>query len=90
MNSGIPLPTCLYAFNQWVKKLRDEMGVVLMEPEGKYTEEESLCAIATWSDWDLGVCLNYECNRKQIKKRIYFEQWIDIRALYKVGGHDET
>ena len=66
------------------------MGVVLMEPEGKYTEEESLCAIATWSDWDLGVCLNYECNRKQIKKRIYFEQWIDIRALYKVGGHDET
>ncbi len=35
-------------------------------------------------DWDLGVCLYYECKRKQIKTPTYFNQWVNIRALYKV------
>ena len=35
-------------------------------------------------DWDFGVCLNYECRRKQLRKPAYFNQWIDIRAVYKV------
>ena len=61
------------------------MGVVLMEPGNEYTGEEDLCAIATWTDWDLGVCLKYECSRKQIRKSAFFNQWIDIRAVYKVS-----
>jgi hypothetical protein len=36
------------------------------------------------TDWDLEVCLNYECRRKQIRKPNYFNQWIDVRATYKV------
>ena len=59
--------------------------MVLMEPECTYREGETLCAIVTWSDWDMGVCLNHECNRKQIKKAAFFNQWIDIRALYRVS-----
>ena len=35
------------------------------------------------SDWDLGVCLQYECRRKQIRKPPYFDQWIDLRVVYK-------
>ena len=38
----------------------------------------------THADWDLGVCLTYECQRKQIRKQTYFSQWIDLRAVYKV------
>ena len=30
------------------------------------------------------MCLNYECRRKQIRKPNYFNQWIDVRATYKV------
>ena len=37
-----------------------------------------------YADWDLEVCLNYECRRKQIRKPSYFNQWIDVRATYKV------
>jgi ERI1 exoribonuclease 2 len=84
VSNGIPLPTCLYLFNQWVCKLHEELGVVLMEPRGEYCEDDSLCALVTWSDWDLEICLGHECSRKRIKKRAYFEQWIDIRAVYRV------
>ena len=37
-------------------------------------------------DWDLGVALHYECQRKQIRKASYFNQWIDLRAAYKVSS----
>lgn len=39
---------------------------------------------STYIDWDLGVALHYECQRKQIRKASYFNQWIDLRATYKV------
>lgn len=79
VNNGTPLPTCLYLFNQWADKLRQEVGVVLMEPGCKYSDRDSLCALVTWSDWDLEVCLKQECSRKQIRKPLFFSQWIDIR-----------
>ena len=84
MDSGIPLPTCLYLFRKWVEQLKQEMGVVLMEPGCEYMDQDDLCALVTWSDWDLEVCLNNECSRKQIKKPAIFSQWIDIRSTYKV------
>ena len=85
MDNGVPLPTCLYLFKQWVGRLREEVGVVLMEPGCEYTDRDPLCALVTWSDWDLGTCLNHECSRKQIRKSSHFNQWIDIRAVYRVG-----
>ena len=42
-----------------------------------------------FTDWDFGVCLHYECRRKQIRKPGYFNQWIDVRALYKVRHRDQ-
>ena len=34
------------------------------------------------SDWDLNVCLAYECKRKLINRPTFFDGWVDIRALY--------
>ena len=43
-----------------------------------------MCELMQFStDWDLGVCLQYECRRKQIRKPVYFDQWIDLRIVYK-------
>lgn len=42
-------------------------------------------AFVTYSDWDFGVCLARECGRKRLKKPSYFEQWIDLRAIYRVS-----
>lgn len=36
------------------------------------------------SDWDLGVCLHYECRRKQIHKPDVLNSWIDLRGTYRV------
>jgi ERI1 exoribonuclease 2 len=67
-----------------VWSLREEREVCLMEPGQEYSScDDNMCALATWSDWDLGVCLQYECRRKQIRKPAYFDQWIDLRAVYK-------
>nr|XP_048316499.1 ERI1 exoribonuclease 2 isoform X2 [Myodes glareolus]XP_048316500.1 ERI1 exoribonuclease 2 isoform X2 [Myodes glareolus]XP_048316501.1 ERI1 exoribonuclease 2 isoform X2 [Myodes glareolus] len=46
--------------------------------------EVKLCAFVTWSDWDLGVCLEYECRRKQLLKPRFLNSWIDLRATYKL------
>ena len=38
-----------------------------------------------YTDWDLGVCLHYECKRKQLMKPSALTSWIDLRATYKVN-----
>lgn len=38
------------------------------------------------SDWDLGVCLQYECKRKQLHKPDVLNSWIDLRSTYRVSG----
>jgi hypothetical protein len=35
-------------------------------------------------DWDLGVCLFYECRRKQLRKPAPLNSWLDLRATYRV------
>lgn len=49
VDNGVPLPTCLYLFGRWLRKVSEERGVVLMEPGQEYGEEMVLCALATWS-----------------------------------------
>lgn len=41
-------------------------------------------AACCMSDWDLGVCLQYECRRKQIHKPDVLNSWIDLRCTYRV------
>lgn len=38
------------------------------------------------ADWDLGVCLQYECKRKQLHKPDVLNSWIDLRSTYRVRG----
>ncbi|XP_058892961.1 ERI1 exoribonuclease 2 isoform X3 [Kogia breviceps] len=35
-------------------------------------------------NWDLGVCLEYECKRKQLLKPVFLNSWIDLRVTYKI------
>lgn len=55
----------------------------LVPPKTSRSAMQGNCALATWSDWDLGVCLLKECERKRLKKNAYFDQWIDTKAIYK-------
>ena len=60
MDGGVPLPTCLYLFGRWVRSLREERGVCLMEPGQGYSScDDNLCALATWSGKDHGLVVIY-------------------------------
>ncbi len=42
------------------------------------------------SDWDLSVCLHYECLRKQLQKPNALTSWIDLRATYRVSFNTQA
>jgi len=76
VDSGVPLPTCLLLFNKWFARIAEEYKLDKNSKGGLYT-------CCTWSDWDLNLCLENECKRKQQKKPEPLRNWIDIRAVYK-------
>ncbi|KAI4893591.1 hypothetical protein NFI96_019286 [Prochilodus magdalenae] len=80
---GLPLRICLSRFARWLHTLQQEKGVVYATDGRSGPASGHLCTFLTWSDWDLGVCLLYECKRKQISKPEALNSWIDLRATYR-------
>ncbi|XP_053413717.1 ERI1 exoribonuclease 2 isoform X2 [Nycticebus coucang] len=85
VDEGAPLKICLSQFCKWIHKIEQQKKIVFAaEVSEPSTSEVKLCAFVTWSDWDLGVCLEYECKRKQLLKPVFLNSWIDLRAIYKL------
>ncbi|XP_074550642.1 ERI1 exoribonuclease 2 [Halichoeres trimaculatus] len=87
VEAGIPLQICLSRFSRWLQNLQQEMGLIF--PKGQHkssapSASQKLCTFVTWSDWDLGVCLQYECKRKQLYKPDVLNSWIDLRSTYRL------
>ncbi|XP_059181763.1 ERI1 exoribonuclease 2 [Centropristis striata] len=86
VEAGIPLQICLSRFSRWLQSLQLEKGVVFPNRQQKSSTASTspkLCTFLTWSDWDLGVCLQYECKRKQLHKPEVLNSWIDLRSTYR-------
>ncbi|XP_055602959.1 ERI1 exoribonuclease 2 [Uranotaenia lowii] len=81
VDAGVSLASCLLLFTKWLTQILSERGLVL--PKSDRNNPAGNVAFATWSDWDLGACLSKECTRKKINKPAYFDQWIDVRAIYR-------
>ncbi|XP_041474047.1 ERI1 exoribonuclease 2-like [Lytechinus variegatus] len=80
VENGVPLFICLNKFTSWLKRIESEKNVAY----NRSTDDtKKLCTFVTWSDWDLGVCLHYECQRKQLYKPSTLNHWIDARAVYR-------
>ncbi|XP_032419895.1 ERI1 exoribonuclease 2 [Xiphophorus hellerii] len=87
VEAGVPLQICLSRFNRWVQNLQLEKGVMFPNKQQACSasdESQKLCTFLTWSDWDLGVCLQYECKRKQLHKPDVLSSWIDLRSTYRL------
>ncbi|XP_048465468.1 ERI1 exoribonuclease 2 [Rhincodon typus] len=85
VEAGVPLAICLSQFSRWIQKLQQEKSIVFINDMSQLCGLESRpCAFVTWSDWDLGVCLHYECKRKDIRKPAVLNSWIDLRGTYKL------
>ncbi|XP_073812736.1 3'-5' exonuclease Snipper-like isoform X5 [Musca autumnalis] len=81
VDNGIPLQTALMMFQEWLRKELRVRHLTL--PKLSKDNKAGNCAFVTWTDWDFGICLNKECTRKRLKKPPYFNQWIDLRAIYR-------
>ncbi|XP_070841948.1 ERI1 exoribonuclease 2 [Chaetodon trifascialis] len=87
VEAGVPLQICLSRFSRWLQRLQLDMGVVFPNAQQRSSAPsaaDKLCAFLTWSDWDLGVCLQYECKRKQLHKPDVLNSWIDLRSTYRM------
>ncbi|KAI1233787.1 hypothetical protein IHE44_0004234, partial [Lamprotornis superbus] len=84
VDEGVPLNICLSQFLKWIQKIQKEKKIIFStDSQSNCTSEAKACAFVTWTDWDLGVCLHYECKRKQLRKPDILNSWIDLKATYR-------
>jgi len=87
VDSGVSIRQCLQLFDGWVKKVMVERNITFkLHPTSTSTNSTLIakkCVFATWTDWDLNVCLKYECKRKAIPYASYLKCWIDLKKTYK-------
>ncbi|XP_053936333.1 ERI1 exoribonuclease 2 isoform X2 [Cuculus canorus] len=83
VDEGVPLNICLSQFLKWIQKIQMEKKIIFSSDVPRSTSEAKPCTFVTWTDWDLGVCLHYECKRKQLRKPDILNSWIDLKATYK-------
>ncbi|KAG6926706.1 ERI1 exoribonuclease family member 2 [Chelydra serpentina] len=85
VDEGVPLNICLSQFSKWIQKIQKEKKIIFNSDVSSHCVSEAKSStFVTWSDWDLGVCLQYECKRKQLRKPDILNSWIDLRATYKL------
>ncbi|NXC15884.1 ERI2 exoribonuclease, partial [Corythaeola cristata] len=84
VDEGVPLNICLSQFLKWIQKIQKEKKIIFSSDiPSCSTSEAKPCTFVTWTDWDLGVCLQYECKRKQLRKPDILNSWIDLKATYR-------
>jgi ERI1 exoribonuclease 2 len=60
------------------------MSLFLQNEDGKnFGDNETNCAIVTWTDWDMNVCLVKECRRKNLPFPTCLQSWVDIKYIYQ-------
>ncbi|NWS37665.1 ERI2 exoribonuclease, partial [Probosciger aterrimus] len=85
VDEAVPLNICLSQFLKWIQKIQMEKKIIFCtDILSNSTSEAKACTFVTWTDWDLGVCLHYECKRKQLRKPNILNSWIDLKATYRV------
>ena len=73
VEKAAPIGPVLMLFNNFLKSL-----------DVKFNESSlKNCAVVTWTDWDMKVCLEHECKRKKLIYPPCLKYWIDLKLIYK-------
>ena len=75
VEQAAPLGPVLMQFKAWIQKHHPDL--VFNRPGAKN------CAIVTWTNWDLSLCLDNECLRKNLRKPECLEAWADLKHIYQ-------
>lgn len=75
-----PLGSVLLSFSSWLRRQIAKYNLSFAAESRPGAE--NLCAVVTWTDWDLNICLDKECSRKQLRKPSCLEAWVDIKCIY--------
>ena len=73
VENAAPLGSVLMLFNTFLKSLNVKFNEV----------DLNNCAVVTWTDWDMKICLGYECKRKNLLFPTCLKSWIDLKLIYK-------
>ena len=82
MGCAVPCSSAVYP-------LRSAVPECPFAPQGVASQSQSpsppvkLGIHATWSDWDLNVCLSKECRWKGLKRASHFDFWMNLKFMYK-------
>ncbi|XP_072734489.1 LOW QUALITY PROTEIN: ERI1 exoribonuclease 2 [Ciconia boyciana] len=84
VDEGVPLNICLSQFLKWIQKIQREKKIIFStDILNNSTSEANPCTFVLKTEWDFGVCLQYECKRKQPRKPDTLNSWIDLKATYR-------
>lgn len=80
VDKGALIQDVIEEFRLWVKETVKEKDLIL--PKTKKSSLEGNCALVTWTNWDFLIQLRNECNRKQIRRPSFFNNWIDLKEIF--------
>ncbi|XP_059477591.1 ERI1 exoribonuclease 2-like [Neocloeon triangulifer] len=86
VDAGIPLSVSLKLFLSWVDAVVAQREMVAFEGSSLSNlnhPKTAFFSIATWTDWDLKLCLNNECSRKSINFPTLLKRWIDLKSAFR-------
>lgn len=81
VDNGVHLSEAIQKFHQWIRSFRYTKDLVLIDDSIR----KQNTVLITWTDFDLGIYIRSECERKHIKLPAYFNKWIDLRDYYSVS-----
>ncbi|KAF6025052.1 ERI2 [Bugula neritina] len=77
VDEAFPIDIVMAKFRRWMASISTDFSFTFNSGDGE------LCAFATWTNWDLGICLAEELKRKSIVFPEQMKSWVDLKAVYK-------
>lgn len=83
VDKSLEIREVLKKFDQWIQRFIVEKKLIFENGEDDVKQNAAIC---TWSDFDVGVYLKGECERKSIDLPNYFKRRIDASKVFQVGS----
>lgn len=81
VDKSLELKEVLKKFDEWIQRFIVEKKLIFQNGDDETKQNAAIC---TWTDFDVGVYLKGECERKSIELPSYFKRRIDASQTFQV------